>query len=308
MALCALGQTELAHVAEFVDDVAPIRRLLMQLDPVESDRAIDLRFEAGTIMLRASTGLGAQAIRFVDHQRDELRHAFERRGLVGRQGRQREEVLQERSLQRQRILAAHLQVEDVELMPGHELQRDENRLVPPLRAECLLDQPHEALGGLPDIRLADQRQLRAVGSHHGRAEAQPDIDRIGQHRFARTGRGDEDVDNQRALASAGGVIGPDAAVRAPEQHAAAVPRRRRAVPGEHRERVAQQREGGVCGRCQGQTWRRAHRALKGVADYRGCFGVAPALDALRQAWTSAGAAWRPPRPAPRSRNLHAGGR
>ena len=43
--------------------------------------------------------------------------------LVRRQRGQRQEVLQERFLQRQRILATDLQIEDVELEARRELQR-----------------------------------------------------------------------------------------------------------------------------------------------------------------------------------------
>ena len=80
-------------------------------------------------MFRAAADLGAAPVHLVDDQRDQLRHALERRALVRRQCRQRQEVLQERFLQRQRILATDLQVEDVELVARRELQRDEDRLV-----------------------------------------------------------------------------------------------------------------------------------------------------------------------------------
>ena len=50
MALRALGQPIFAGIAEFVDDVTPIGRLLVQLDPDARDRPIDLRLEAGAIM------------------------------------------------------------------------------------------------------------------------------------------------------------------------------------------------------------------------------------------------------------------
>ena len=69
---------------------------------------------------------------------------------------------------RQRIFAADLQVEDVELVTGGKLQRGEDRLVPALRPERLLDQSHKALGTLADVGLADQRQFRALGPEHRR--------------------------------------------------------------------------------------------------------------------------------------------
>ena len=81
-----------------------------------------------------------------------------------------------------------------------------------------------------------------------------------------------------------------------------LPGRRRAVPGQHRQRVAQQGQGGVRGRRQRQAGRRAHRPLERIADHRRRLGVAPALDTLRSASTSAAAACAAPRPAPRSRN------
>ena len=161
---------------------------------------------------------------------------------------------------------------------------------------------------LADIRLADQRQLGAVGAHHGRAEAQADIDGVGEHGFARTGWCHEDIDHQRPLASAGRIIGPDAAVRPAEQHAAALPGRRRAVPWQHRQRVAQQGEGRVGGRRQRQTGRAC--SSRPPADRRRPWSPwrCPNPRCAGTAWTSGGAASRPPRPAPRWRSWRAAGR
>ena len=150
------------------------------------------------------------------------------------------------------------------------------------RAERLLDEPDEAFGRFADIGLADQRQFGAVGAHDSRTEAQADIDGVREDGFARTRGCHEDIDHQGPLAAAGGIIGPDAAVGPAEQHASALPGRRRAIPWQHRQRVAEQRQGGVRRRRQRQTGGAAHHAFQRIADDRGRFRVAPTLDALRQ--------------------------
>ena len=122
MALCALGQAILPDIAQRVHRVAPVGQLVVEFDAVAIDRAIDLRFGSGAVVLGAAARLGAQAIGFVDDERDQLRHPLERRRLVGRQGGECEKVLQKGALQGQRILAAGLQVEDVDLVTGGELQ------------------------------------------------------------------------------------------------------------------------------------------------------------------------------------------
>ena len=95
---------------------------MVEFDAVAIDRAIDLRFGSGAVVLGAAARLGAQAIGFVDDERDQLRHPLERRRLVGRQGRERQKVLQKGAFERQRILTADLQVEDVELVTRSKLQ------------------------------------------------------------------------------------------------------------------------------------------------------------------------------------------
>ena len=122
MALCALGQAILPELAERVDHVAPVGQLVVQLDAVPFNRAVDLGLVSGAVVLGAAARLGAQAIGLVDDQRDQLRHPLERRRLVGRQGRVRPKVLQKGAFERQRILTADLQVEDVELVTRRELQ------------------------------------------------------------------------------------------------------------------------------------------------------------------------------------------
>ena len=95
VALGPLGQAILAGIAQRVHHVAPVGLLVVQLDAVARDRPVDLGLDAAAIVLGAAAHLGAEPIGLVDHQRDQLRHALERRGLVGRQGRQRQKVLQE---------------------------------------------------------------------------------------------------------------------------------------------------------------------------------------------------------------------
>ena len=282
MTLRPLRQQMLAGVAQDVDHIAPVGRLVVQLDAMAHDRPINLGLDAGPIVLGAAAGLGAEPIGLVDDERDQLGHALERARLIRRQCCQRQKILQERLFERQRIFASHLQIEDVEFHPGHELQRDEDRLVLALRAERLLDEPHEAFGRFADIGLADERQFGAVGAHDSRTEAQADIDGVGEDGFARTRGCHEDIDHQGPLAAAGGIIGPDAAVRPAEQHASGLPGRRRAIPWQHRKRVAEQRQGRVRRRRERQTGGAAHHALQRIADDRGRFGVAPTLDALRQ--------------------------
>ena len=95
---------------------------MVQFDAVVLNGAVDLRFGSGAVVLGATASLGAQAIGLVDDERDQLRHSLERRRLVGRQRGECQKVLQKGALQGQRILAAGLQVEDVELVTGGELQ------------------------------------------------------------------------------------------------------------------------------------------------------------------------------------------
>ena len=78
------------------------------------------------------------------------------------------------------------------------------------------------------------------------AEAEADIDRVGEHGLAGAGRGHEDVEHQRPHGAARRVIGPDGAVGPPEQHRAALPGRGGAVPGEHGQRIAQQAPAKAC--------------------------------------------------------------
>ena len=89
--------------------------------------------------------------------------------------------MQERLLERQRVLATNLKIEDVELEARRELQRAEHRLVLSVRTEGLLDQAHKAFGRAPDIRLSDQRYLRPVRTHDRGAETEANIDRVGEH-------------------------------------------------------------------------------------------------------------------------------
>ena len=255
---------------------------MVQFDAVAFDRAVDLRFVPGAVVLGAATRLRAQAVRLVDDERNQLRHPLERRRLVGRQGSQCEKVLQKGAFERQRIFAADLQIEDVELVTGHELQGREDRLAAAPRPERFLDQADKPFRALANVGLADQRQFCALRAEHGGGEAQPDVDRVGEYGFAGARRGDENVHDQRAFAAPGGIVRPDTAVRPPEQHAAALPRRGGAVPRQHQQRVAEQSKGRVGGRGQSQPGGRAHHSFKRVADDSGRLGVAPALDPLRQ--------------------------
>ena len=168
MALRPLCNTVLTKVAERVDHVAPVGVVFVQLDVEAVDRRVDFRVDTMGVTLGTATTLGAKPEGFIDHDRDQLRHALERRGLVGGQGCECEEVLQERLLERQRALASYLQVERVELETRCDLHGHEDRFVFSHRAERLLNKPHEAFGRPPDIRLADQRHLRAIGPHHRR--------------------------------------------------------------------------------------------------------------------------------------------
>ena len=86
MTLCPLGQAIFAKVTEGINNVPPVRTLIVQLYPEPLDRAIDLWLDAATVMLCSVADLGAQAISLIDHQSDHLRHTFKRRGGVWRQG------------------------------------------------------------------------------------------------------------------------------------------------------------------------------------------------------------------------------
>ena len=133
------------------------------------DRRVDHGFDALAITLRrAVRHFRAASIGLIDHQRDHLRHALERLRLVRRQGQERQEVLQERLFQRQRIFAADLQVEDVELVARRKLHRREDRLMPAVRPERLLDEAYEAFRRRADIELADQRQFRLGAAENRR--------------------------------------------------------------------------------------------------------------------------------------------
>ena len=91
---------------------------------VPGDRRVDQRFDALAVTLRrAVRDFRAAAIGLVDHQRDHLRHALERLRLFRRQGQERQEVLQEGLFERQRVFAADLKVEGVELVARRKLHR-----------------------------------------------------------------------------------------------------------------------------------------------------------------------------------------
>ena len=122
MALRPLREPIFAGVAEPVDDIAPVGGLVIELDVMAAQRLVYFPIEAWPIGFRSTTKFGAAPVHLVDDQRDQLRHAFKRRALVHRQRRQGEEVLQKCLLQRQRILATDLKVEDVELEARRELQ------------------------------------------------------------------------------------------------------------------------------------------------------------------------------------------
>ena len=140
----------------------------MQRDLVPGDCRIDCWLDSPPIAFRRPTGnLGGQTVGLVDDEANHLRHAFVGRAGVGRQRGKGEEILQEGTLERQRGLAPDLQVEDVELVACGELHRRIDRLVPPLRTKCFLDQPDEAFRRRPDIRLSDQGQLGALRAEHG---------------------------------------------------------------------------------------------------------------------------------------------
>src|SRR5277367_5980515 len=139
MALSDLGKPELLMLAERIDDIAPDRVCRMELDAMLVDRLVDQRLDPLPVALRrAVRDFGAAPIGLVDHERDHLRHAFERRRLVGRQGQEREKILQESLFERQWIFTADLQVEGVELVARRKLHSGEDRLMSPRRAKRLL--------------------------------------------------------------------------------------------------------------------------------------------------------------------------
>ena len=244
------------------------------------ERLIDLGLDPSVVALGGAAHFRAQPVSLVDDRADQLGHALEGRRAVDRKGEQRQEVLQELLFQRQRTLAPDLKIERVELEARRELKRREDRFMPPGRAERLLNETDEAFRRTPDIRLADQRQLGAVAAESGRGQAQPDIDRVGEHALARAWGRHEDVDDERALPPACGVVAPDAAIGPAEQHAALFPWRGGAVPRQECEGVPEKGERGIGGGRQGKAGHAAHGGFERIADHRCGLAVAPCLDAL----------------------------
>ena len=160
MALRHLGEPPFLPVDQGVHHVPPPGLGVLQHNAVPRQRGIDGRLDTGPVRLRGAAGdVGTEAVGLVDDVADQLAQAFEGRVLTRRHGGKGQKVLQERLLHGQRIGAAHLQVEDVELVARPELHGHEEGLVLALRSQRLAHQPHEPLGGGSDIGLTDQRQL-----------------------------------------------------------------------------------------------------------------------------------------------------
>ena len=205
-------------------------------------------------------------------------------GVVSSGGRvrERQKILQEGLFERQRIFAADLQVEGVELVARRKLHGGEDRLVPPRRAKRLLNEPHEAFRRRPDVELADQRQLGLGAAEDRRRKAEPDIDRVREHRLAGAGRGHENVDHQRPHRAAGRIVGPDRPVRQAKQHRSPLPGRDGVRPRQERQRLADRRQRRIAGRGKREPRHGAHHAVERIPGDPGRLAIAPALDPLRE--------------------------